>query len=74
MGFSPDSGHFIYAVRGGVTSDKSTVLIDGQKGKLYDDVIGGVFRDADAEDSSKHAFMYIAREGRKFYRVTQPLP
>jgi WD40 repeat protein len=74
MGFSPDSRHFVYSVRGGVSGDKSTVVIDGQTGKLYDDVIGGAFRDAtDNGGSSQHAFIYIAREGRKFYRVTQPL-
>jgi WD40 repeat protein len=75
MGFSPDSRHFIYTVRGGVSENKSTVVIDGQKGKLYDDVIGGAFRDAaNGGDSPQHAFVYVAREGRKFYRVTQPIP
>jgi len=74
--FSPDSRHFIYLVHGGVNKDKnkSTVVIDGREAKLYDDVFGGAFRDAEAGDSSQHAFVYIAREGRKFYRVTQPLP
>jgi len=71
--FSPDSRHFVYAVRGGVGDNKSMVVLDGQEGKLYDDVIGGAFRDADASDSSQHAFVYVARDGRKFYRVTQPL-
>lgn len=75
MGFSPDSLHFAYSVRGGVSGDKSTVLIDGHEGKLYDDVISGAFRDlADGNNSSQHAFVYLARDGRRFYRVTQPLP
>jgi len=72
--FSPDSRRFQYTVRGGVENNKSSVVIDGQQRKLYDDVIGGAFRDADASDTSRHAFVYVAREGRKFFRVTQPLP
>jgi rRNA maturation protein Nop10 len=73
--FTPDSRHLICAVRGGINKDKSAVVIDGHEGKLYDDVIGGAFRDApNGRDSPQHAFIYIAREGRKFYRVTQPLP
>ncbi len=72
LGFSPDSRHFIYSIRGGVGKDKSAVVTDGQQGKLYDDVIGGAFRDGDA-GASPTQFIYIAREGRKFYRVTQPL-
>jgi len=74
LAFSPDSRHFVYSVRGGVRGDKSTLVIDGQQGKLYDDVVAGAFRDtAEGSDSSQHAFVYIAREGRKFLRVTQPL-
>jgi hypothetical protein len=72
--FSSDGTHFAYTLRGGVGDNKSAAVIDGQEGKLYDDVIGGAFRDAtDNGGSSQHAFIYIAREGRKFYRVTQPL-
>ncbi len=77
LGFSPDSHHFVYSVRGGVSGDKSTVVTDGQQGKLYDDVIGGNFfpekARADA-GTSPTEFVYIAREGRKFYRVTEALP
>jgi len=72
--FSPDSRHVVYGVRGGVGDNKSMVVIDGQEGKLYDDVIGGAFRSAQGNDSSQDAFMYIARAGRKFFRVTQRLP
>jgi len=54
---------------------ESTLAIDGQQGKLYDDVIGGTFHDAaSGSDSPQNIFVYIAREGRKFFRVTQPLP
>jgi len=70
--FSPDSQHFAYAAH---RHKNSTVVADGQEGKLYDNVIGGVFRDvAVGSDSPSHPFVYLAREGRKFYRVTQPLP
>ena len=72
--FSPDNGHFAYIVRGGAGDNKSAAVIDGQEGKPYDDVIGGAFRDAGANVSSEHAFLYIVREGRKFFRLTQPLP
>lgn len=73
--FSPDGAHFAYTLRGGVGENKSAAVVDGQEGKLYDDVIGGAFRDAtDSGSPAQHAFVYIAREGRKFYRVTQPLP
>lgn len=66
--FSPEGQHFAYTVH---RRKKSTVVVDGQQGKQYDDVVGGVFRDV---DSSQHAFIYVAREGSKFYRITQPLP
>jgi rRNA maturation protein Nop10 len=73
--FSPDGRHYVYMVRGGVGDNKSTVVIDGQRGKLYDDVIGGDFREKhEGSGPSSTALVYIAREGRKFYRVTQPLP
>lgn len=73
--FSPDGQHFAYTLRGGVGDNKSAAAIDGQEGKLYDDVVGGDFREANnGSDSPQYSFVYIAREGRKFYRVTQPLP
>jgi rRNA maturation protein Nop10 len=70
--FSPDSQHFTYAVH---RRKNSTVVVDGQEGKLYDDVIGGAFSEvANGNASPQHAFLYIGRDARKFYRVTQPLP
>jgi hypothetical protein len=60
--FSPDDVHFATAAD----------LIDCQEDKLYDDVIDGAFRDACVNVSSEHALVHIAREGRKFFRVTQP--
>lgn len=69
--FSPDGHHSAYTVH---LRNNSMVVIDGQEGKLYDDVIGGGFRDtANGSDSPQHVFVYIAREGRKFFRVTQLL-
>ena len=74
LAFSEDGRHIIYSVRGGVEQNKSTIVIDGKEGKLYDDVIGGALRKAEGGDSSRHTLVYIAREGKKFFRVTQPLP
>ena len=70
LSFSPDSRHVAYIVHGGVKKDKSTVVIDGREGRAYDSVLGGTFRRAIGASAE---FVYIAREGRKFYRVTQPL-
>ena len=73
--FSPDSRHVAYIVHGGLKKDKSTVVIDGREGGPYDSVLGGVFhREVGADGGTSAEFVYIAREGRKFYRVTQPLP
>lgn len=75
--FSPNGGHFAYTLRGGVGDNKSAVVIDGQEGKVYDDVIGGAFEEeheAGGTTPTATAFSYIARNGRKFYRVTQSLP
>ena len=73
--FSPDSRHVAYIVHGGLKRDKSTVVIDGREGGPYDSVLGGVFhREVGADGGTSAEFVYIAREGRKFYRVTQPLP
>ena len=70
--FSPDNHHFVYTVH---RHKKSMVVVDGQEGRVYDDVIGGAFRDiADSTDSTQHALAYVAREGRKFYRLTQLMP
>lgn len=72
--FSSDSRHVAYIVHGGLKKDKSTVVIDGREGGAYDSVLGGVFhRQVGADAGTSAEFVYIAREGRKFYRVTQPL-
>ena len=75
LSFSPDSRHLACIVHGGVKKDKSTVVIDGREGGPYDSVLGGAFqRDAGTDGGTSVEFVYIAREARKFYRVTQPLP
>jgi hypothetical protein len=73
--FSPDSRHVAYIVHRGLKNDKSTVVIDGREGGPYDSALGGVFRrEVGADGGTSAEFVYIARQGRKFYRVTQPLP
>ena len=72
--FSPDSRHVAYIVHGGLKKDKSTVVIDGREGGAYDSVLGGLFHgEVGANGGTSTEFVYIAREGRKFYRVAQPL-
>jgi hypothetical protein len=73
LNFNPDRERLAYAAKRG---KKWLVVADGQVGKLYDDIIGGNFFPEKANGdtaSSPTDFVYIAREGRKFYRVTQPL-
>jgi hypothetical protein len=73
--FSPDSRHVAYIVHRGLKNDKSTVVIDGREGGPYDSALGGVFpREVGADGGTSTEFVYIARQGRKFDRVTQPLP
>jgi roadblock/LC7 domain-containing protein len=72
--FSPDSHHFAYIVHGGLKKDKSAVVMDGREGDPYDSVLTGVFRTNASGGPFSADFVYIAREGRKFFRVTQPLP
>jgi hypothetical protein len=75
LSFSPDSRYFVCFVRGGTKDNKSMVVTNSQNGKVYDDVFGGGFLVTKHENSSKALTLaYIAREGRRFYRVTQLLP
>lgn len=46
---------------------KSLVVTDGQEGRLYDEVVDGSM----SLFSGDGSVTYVAREGRKFYRVTQ---
>jgi len=78
--FSPNGKHWACVIRdtkirrGGVYG--SFVLIDGQEGKAYDDVvrIGRLEGESYIKDSlffpDDETVVYVAREGHKFYRVT----
>ncbi|MEE8200108.1 MAG: hypothetical protein V3R29_02980 [Candidatus Acidoferrales bacterium] len=62
--FSPDNQHFAYEAHD-IGNGKSLVVVDGQEGKLYDQVMMSL------SFSGESSITYVAREGRKFYRVTQ---
>jgi WD40 repeat protein len=61
--FSPDGRHVALAVRG-VEKDKDMIVLDGQEGKSYDSITNLHFASNDAVE-------YVARTGKKYYRVTQ---
>jgi Tol biopolymer transport system component len=61
--FSPDSRRVAILVHG-MEKNKDMIAIDGQEGKVYDLILRSRF-------ISNDAFEYIARQGQKFYRVTQ---
>jgi len=76
---SSDSSHFAFEVHN-ADKGKSFVVLDGQEGKPYDEFltnkmgwweawVQGTLRFRD-----DNSVTYLAREGRKFCRVTQPLP
>jgi hypothetical protein len=76
--FSSDSSHFAFEVHN-ADKGKSFVVLDGQEGKPYDELltnkmgwwqpwVQGTLRFQD-----DNSVTYLAREGRKFYRVTQQL-
>jgi hypothetical protein len=73
--FSVDGRHLTFEVHK-THWGKSLVVVDGIEGKHYEELLGvtrGQVRNTlyfQGEDS----LTYLAREGRKFYRVTQPLP
>ncbi len=63
--FSPDSQHLAYDVHD-IDGGRSLVVVDGQEGKHYDQVMSGSL-----SFSGDNLVTYMARAGRKFYRVTQ---
>jgi len=76
--FSPRGDHFAAEVH--KTDKGSFVVVDGQEGKPYDELLGSKWREGwDVRIAStlrfegENSITYLAREGRKFYRVTQPL-
>jgi hypothetical protein len=75
--FSRDSRHFAFEVHGAGIG-KSFVVVDDREGKHYDELLAGEQRRGMAKGSlrftAENSVTYLARKGRKFYRVTQPLP
>jgi hypothetical protein len=69
LAFSCDSRHLAFTVGNIAGKGKSLVVVDEREGKPYDHVLADSLRFA-GQDS----VTYQALEGRKFYRVTQPLP
>ncbi|MGI9104221.1 MAG: hypothetical protein ACR2IF_17405 [Terriglobales bacterium] len=67
--FSSDSKHWGYEVIGDEKRQfRSFVVVDGVEGKSYDEVIPQSLL------VSERTVVYVAREGRKFLRVTRGLP
>jgi hypothetical protein len=64
--FSKDGQHFAYAAHG-LDKVKSFVVLDGVQKKLYD----GVARGSVAFEGD--ALAYVARDGRKILRLSEPL-
>jgi len=77
--FSPDCSHFAFEVHN-ADKGKSFVVLDGQDGKPYDELLTNKFGwwqpwvQGTLRFAHDNSVTYLAREGRKFYRVTQPLP
>lgn len=75
--FSADGRHFAFEVHR-ANRNKSFVVVDGRAGKPYDELLSfkpnrNIMQGSLRFDDD-HSVTYLAREGRKFYRVTQPLP
>jgi hypothetical protein len=67
---SPDNRHYAYAVYDAAEKkSKSFVVVDGNEGKLYDEVIPDSLRFENAKTVS-----YLAREGRRFLRIQLAIP
>jgi len=66
--FGPDGRHLAYAVAG-ADKAKSFVVLDGLEGKPYD----GLYTDS-MHFSGPAEIAYVAREGRRLYRVVQRIP
>ncbi len=65
--FNSNGKHFFYEVQG-AKGDRDLVVFDGMEGLLYNDV----FRNSTKFLEDK-VIEFIAREGQKFLRVTEPL-
>ncbi len=78
--FSSDGKHFAYEVQK-ADKGKSFVVVDGHEGKAYEELLARrwgsgsqVAVRSTLRLDEKGSITYLAREGRKFFRVTQPLP
>ncbi|MBZ5527031.1 MAG: hypothetical protein LAN71_03890 [Acidobacteriia bacterium] len=65
--FSPGKDHFAYEVEG-AQKDRDMVVCDGLEGKLYDNLFIGSLKFLDDQ-----TLEFVARDGRRFLRVTQTL-
>jgi hypothetical protein len=65
-GWLDEKLHVAYAVRGKEDDRDEFVVVDGEEGKRYDEVFA-------LQVSEDGTVKYVARQGRKFFRVTQPL-
>jgi hypothetical protein len=65
--FSHDSKHLAYVVHD-PGNKKHFIVLDGQEGKYYDEIFFGALR-----FNVSGEFVYFAREGRKYLRVTHPI-
>lgn len=63
--FSPGKDHFAYEVVG-AQKDRDMVVCDGMEGKLYDALFTGSLKFLDDQ-----TLEFVARDGRRFLRVTQ---
>lgn len=66
--FSQDGRHIAYEAHD-VGDHKSAVVLDGQLGKTYDEIVWD-----SASFAAEDELVYVGRIGRKFYRVVQKLP
>jgi hypothetical protein len=59
-----------------VNGGKSLVVVDGFEGKRYEELLADQWGPVKStlRFGGESSVTYLAREGRKFYRVTQPLP
>jgi hypothetical protein len=63
--FSPGGDHLAFVVT--YPGGTYRVVLDGRDGKTYNEVVAATLH------FSGDAVIYLAREGRRFYRVTQPV-
>lgn len=65
--FSDEGNHYLYTVHG-AKGDRDLMVFDGVEGPLYDDIFSPSARFVDGQ-----TIEFIARQGRRFLRVTMKL-